>query len=72
MLDFFRDTIEFTAVIYHDDGSMGSKAEGLPARIRVISPAYVKYTDDNSFTSNYTVKSISTDKVKLLFSNLLI
>lgn len=47
-------------MIYHGDGS---KAEGLPGRVRVISPAYVKYTGTDSFESNYTVAGISTDKV---------
>ena len=59
-LSQLRDTISFESVIYHGDGS---KAEGLPGRVRVISPAYVKYTGTDSFESNYTVEGISTDKV---------
>ena len=49
-------------MIYHGDGS---KAEGLPGRVRVISPAYVKYiANTDSFLSNYTVAGVSTDKVR--------
>ena len=41
-------------------------AEGLPARIRVITPSYTKYVaNKNEFVSNYTVKGVSyTEKVK--------
>ena len=44
-------------------------AEGLPARIRVITPSYTKYVENkNNFDSNYTVKAVSADKVKKVFS----
>ena len=44
-------------------------AEGLPARIRVITPSYTKYVENkNNFVSNYTVKAVSADKVKKVFS----
>ena len=43
-------------------------AEGLPARIRVITPNYVKFIENtDTFDSNYTIQSISTDKVKIDF-----
>ena len=56
-----RDVINFVSNIWHGEGS---KAEGWPAKIRVIAPKYVKYVEGkNSFDSNYTVQSVKTDKV---------
>ena len=58
-----RDVINFVSNIWHGEGS---KAEGWPAKIRVIAPKYVKYVENqNSFDSNYTVQSVKTDKVSL-------
>ena len=66
LLFSLRDTITFESVIYHGEGS---KAEGLPGRVRVITPAYVKYitTDPPSFQSNYTVAAVATDKVCIYY-----
>ena len=64
LLFSLRDTIAFESVIYHGEGS---KAEGLPGRVRVITPAYVKYTASNSFQSNYTVAAVATDKVCIYY-----
>lgn len=61
--------VAFKSFIYHADDS---KAEGLPARIRVITPSYVYFVDSgpinsqNTFDSNYTIKSVSTDKVQFV------
>ena len=58
-----REKIHFETVIWHGPES---KAEGWPAKIRVIAPKYVKYVEgQNDFESNYTVQSVSTDTVKL-------
>ena len=63
----YRDILQLEAVIYHDEDS---KAEGLPARIRVIAPAYVKYIPNtNSFESNYSVAQVSQDKVIVQSTN---
>lgn len=62
---FFRDKIHFVSNIWHGPDS---KAEGWPAKIRVIAPKYVKYIDgENTFESNYTVQSVSTDRVREYF-----
>lgn len=60
----FRNQIRFEAVIYHGEGS---KAEGLPAKIRVIAPSYVKYLDSDTFETNYT-QGGDGNKVSILFS----
>ena len=63
---FFSEVINFVSIIKHGNNSM---AEGLPARIRVITPSYTKYVENkNNFVSNYTVKAVSADKVKKVFS----
>ena len=61
MVYLFRDTLAFTSHIFHAENSEG---EGLPAKIRVITPLYVKYVEgSDEFKSNYTVKSVATNKV---------
>ena len=60
---FYREKIHFETIIWHGPES---KAEGWPAKIRVIAPKYVKYVEgQNDFKANYTVQSVSTDTVKL-------
>ena len=63
--------VAFKSFIYHAEDS---KAEGLPARIRVITPSYVYFVDtgpissQNTYESNYTIKSVSADKVRIIFN----
>ena len=70
LLFSLRDTITFESVIYHGEGS---KAEGLPGRVRVITPAYVKYTASDSVESNYSVAAVPTEVcIYYLLSNLIL
>lgn len=55
------DTLNFEAVIYHNEDS---KAEGYPTRIRVIAPNYVYFVDGtDTFVTNYTQGGVSTNMV---------
>ena len=53
----FRDRIHFDGIAYHSEFSKG---EGYPGKIRVSTPAWLGFTDQDIFTCNYTSKNIST------------
>lgn len=53
----FRDRIHFDGIAYHSDFSRG---EGYPGKIRVSTPAWLGFTDQDTFTCNYTSQNVST------------
>ncbi len=51
---YFSERVYFNGYTYHTNIS---KAEGHPGRIRVISPNYLVFTENDTFTSNYSTQA---------------
>ena len=60
------DVVTVSTIIYHTNMSY---AEGYPTIIRVITPNYLSFTDNDTFSTNYTLAHLPDVNVSVNLTN---